>query len=99
MTLFPFTRLTDMDSSEMVDGGSIYQKTKDSLSALWHYTDTESEIQRAWFSVGTYPNAGDVAPLTEVNITPNLQSSLPLSTVTPDTTGKILKKILLSYQT
>ncbi|CAC5392346.1 unnamed protein product [Mytilus coruscus] len=81
-------RLTDNDASEMEGGSSIYQKTVDSLSALWHYSDEESGIQRAWFSVGTYPFGGDVAPVTEVNITPNLQSSLPLSTIVADTSGK-----------
>ncbi|XP_076076023.1 uncharacterized protein LOC143046845 [Mytilus galloprovincialis] len=81
-------RLTDKDATELEDGSSIYQKTVDSLSALWHYSDEESGIQRAWFSVGTYPFGEDVAPVTEVNITPNLQSSLPLSTVAADTSGK-----------
>ncbi|CAC5409205.1 unnamed protein product [Mytilus coruscus] len=81
-------RLTDKDASEMESGSSIFQKTVDSLSALWHYSDEESGIQRAWFNVGTYPFGGDVAPVTEVNITPNLQSSLPLSTVVADTSGK-----------
>ncbi|VDI54125.1 Hypothetical predicted protein [Mytilus galloprovincialis] len=81
-------RLTDRDASEIEDGSSIYQKTVDSLSALWHYSDEESGVQRAWFSVGTYPFGGDVAPVTEVNITPNLQSSLPLSTVVADISGK-----------
>ncbi|OPL20593.1 hypothetical protein AM593_04880, partial [Mytilus galloprovincialis] len=77
-------RLTDRDASEIEDGSSIYQKTVDSLSALWHYSDEESGVQRAWFSVGTYPFGEDVAPVTEVNITPNQQSSLPLSTVVAD---------------
>jgi len=68
----------------------LYQKSVDSLSALWHYSDLESGIQRAWYSVGTYPYAEDVSPLTEVNVSSSLQSSLPLTTVIPDTTGNLI---------
>lgn len=68
----------------------MYQKSIDSLSALWHYIDLESGIQRAWYSVGTYPYAEDVSPLTEVNVSSSLQSSLPLTTVIPDTTGNLI---------
>ena len=80
-------RLTDKDASELESGTSLYKKSADSLSALWHYGDDESGILRAWFCVGTYPYAEDVAPLTEVNISPSLQSSLPLSTIIPNTEG------------
>ncbi|VDI79784.1 Hypothetical predicted protein [Mytilus galloprovincialis] len=81
-------RLTDKDAYEVERETSIYQTTIDILSAQWHYSDEESGIKRAWFSVGTYPFGADVAPVTEVNITSNLQSSVPLSTVIPDITGK-----------
>lgn len=83
-------RLTDKDAYEVERETSIYQTTIDILTAQWHYSDEVSGIQRAWFSVGTYPFGADVAPVTEVNITSNLQSSVPLSTVIPDITGILI---------
>lgn len=40
--------------------------------------------------MGTYPYAEDVSQLTEVNVSSSLQSSLPLTTVIPDTTGNLI---------
>ena len=40
--------------------------------------------------MGTYPFAEDVSPLREVNVSFSLQSSLPLTTVIPDTTGNLI---------
>ena len=84
-----YYRLTGLTSSDHnIDaGGSVYQKSADSLSAMWHYNDTESGIERAWYSVGTYPYAEDVSPLREVEVSSILSSELPLATVTPDLTG------------
>ena len=85
-----YCRLTDKSSSD-VDigaGSTMYQKSADSMFASWHYNDTESNIQRAWYSLGTYPFAEDVSPLEEVDVSSGLQSLMPLATVTPDVTGR-----------
>lgn len=66
----------------------MYQKSADALSAIWHYNDTESQIERAWFTVGTYPYADDIFPKTVVNISSTLKSDIPLATVLPDLSGK-----------
>jgi hypothetical protein len=50
----------------------MYQKSADSMFASWHYNDTESNIQRAWYSVGTYPFAEDVSPMEEVDVSSGL---------------------------
>lgn len=55
---------------------------------MWHYNDTESGIERAWYSVGTYPYAEDVSPRKEVDVSSVLLSDLPLALVTPDLTGQ-----------
>lgn len=65
----------------------MYQKTQDTLSAMWHYNDTESNVKRAWFSVGTYPYGSDVNEKREVNISSTLTSYLPLASVSPDLSG------------
>ncbi|XP_071123199.1 uncharacterized protein [Mytilus edulis] len=83
-------RLTDKTSSEknIAAGSTMYQKTQDTLSAMWHYNDTESNVKRAWFSVGTYPYGSDVNEKREVNISSTLTSYLPLASVSPDLSGK-----------
>ena len=52
----------------------MYQKSADSMFASWQYNDTESNIQRAWYSVGTYPFAEDVSLMEEVDVSSGLQS-------------------------
>ena len=81
--------MTGLSSSEhnIQAGSSVYQKSADSLSATWHYNDTESGIERAWFSVGTYPYAEDVSPRRQVEVSSVLLSDLPLASVKPDLTG------------
>ena len=69
-------------------GSSVYQTSADSLSAMWHYNDTESSIERAWYSVGTYPYSEDVSPRKEVDVSSVLLSELPLAVVMPDLTGE-----------
>ncbi|VDI73733.1 Hypothetical predicted protein, partial [Mytilus galloprovincialis] len=63
-------RLSDKNaaSGEIGSSSSMYKSSTDSLSAMWHYNDTDSEVTRAWYSVGTYPYAEDISPRTEVNI-------------------------------
>lgn len=84
-----FYRLTKHSSAESdVGAGSmVYESTEDSLSAMWHYNETESEIVRGWYAVGTYPYADDIAALKEVPITTSLSSFLANNEVRPDTTG------------
>ncbi|CAG2193139.1 unnamed protein product [Mytilus edulis] len=83
-------RLTDKSSTDtnIGAGSTLYEKSADTLFASWHYNDTESSIRRAWYSVGTYPFAEDVSPITEVEVSSGLHSVLPLASVIPDTTGK-----------
>ena len=83
-------RLTGLTSSKhnIQSGSSVYQTSADSLSAMWHYNDTESSIERAWYSVGTYPYSEDVSPRKEVNVSSVLLSELPLAVVMPDLTGE-----------
>ena len=85
-------RLTDKTSSDqkITSGHSLYQTTTDSLTAQWTYNDTESDIERGWYAVGTYPFAEDIAPITEVEISSMDFSTLPLATVTAIDTGKTL---------
>ncbi|XP_076086943.1 uncharacterized protein LOC143057517 [Mytilus galloprovincialis] len=83
-------RLADKNA---VDGdigpsSSMYKSTADSLSALWHYNDTDSEVIRAWYSVGTYPYAEDISPRTEVNISSTQSSNFEVGSVKPDISGK-----------
>lgn len=82
-------RLTKHSSadSDVGEGSMVYESTEDALSALWHYNDTESEIVRAWYGVGTYPYADDIAQQKEVPIASSLSSFLANNEVTPDTTG------------
>lgn len=76
---------TEVDVSE---GVLIYEQTVDALSAMWHYNDTESQIVRAWYSVGTYPYSQDIASRKEVTMSSTLSSFLANNEVTPDITGK-----------
>lgn len=78
---------TEVDVSE---GVLIYEQTVDALSAMWHYNDTESQIARAWYSVGTYPYGQDIASRKEVTMSSTLSSFLANNEVTPDITGKIV---------
>ncbi|XP_071152144.1 uncharacterized protein, partial [Mytilus edulis] len=83
-------RLADKNA---VDGdigpsSSMYKSTADSLSAIWHYNDTGSEVIRAWYSVGTYPYAEDISPRTEVNISSTQSSNFEVGSVKPDISGK-----------
>ncbi|CAG2251013.1 unnamed protein product [Mytilus edulis] len=48
---------------DITSGNSLYQTTTDSLTAQWTYNDTESGIERGWYSVGTYPFAEDIASI------------------------------------
>ncbi|XP_076085507.1 uncharacterized protein LOC143056307 [Mytilus galloprovincialis] len=83
-------RLTDKTASDqdITSGNSLYQTTTDSLTAQWTYNDTESRIERGWYSVGTYPFAEDIAPMVEVEISSMDFSTLPLAYVTAVDTGK-----------
>ncbi|CAG2247498.1 unnamed protein product [Mytilus edulis] len=66
----------------------VLDSTTDSLSAIWHYNDTDSEVIRAWYSVGTYPYAEDISLRTEVNISSTQSGHLEVGSITPDITGK-----------
>ncbi|VDI67222.1 Hypothetical predicted protein [Mytilus galloprovincialis] len=89
----PMVVLDRLSDNNAIDGdigpsSSMYKSTADSLSALWHYNDTDSEVTRAWYSVGTYPYAEDISPRTEVNISSTQSSHLEVGSITPDVTGK-----------
>lgn len=71
----------------MSEGVLIYEQTVDALSAMWHYNDTESQIVRAWYSVGTYPYSQDIASREEVTMSSTMSSFLANNEVTPDITG------------
>ncbi|XP_052081235.1 uncharacterized protein LOC127719259 [Mytilus californianus] len=92
--LLPPDIVLDRLSDESADNGgigsslSMYKSSTDSLSAMWHYNDTDSGITRAWYSVGTYPYAEDISPRSEVNISSTQSSHMEVGTVTPDITGK-----------
>ncbi|XP_052081925.1 uncharacterized protein LOC127719726 isoform X2 [Mytilus californianus] len=83
-------RLTDKIPSDqdITSGNSLYQTTTDSLTAQWTYNDTESGIERGWYSVGTYPFAEDIASMVEVEISSMDFSTLPLAFITAVDTGK-----------
>ncbi|CAG2246701.1 unnamed protein product [Mytilus edulis] len=83
-------KLTDKIPSDqdITSGNSLYQTTTDSLTAQWTYNDTESGIERGWYSVGTYPFAEDIASMVEVEISSMDFSTLPLAYVTAVDTGK-----------
>ncbi|XP_063408918.1 uncharacterized protein LOC134692399 [Mytilus trossulus] len=83
-------RLSDKSSvdDDIGPSSSMYKSTADSLSAVWHYNDTDSQVIRAWYSVGTYPYAEDISPKTEVNISSTQSSYLNIGSVKPDITGK-----------
>ncbi|KAL5014713.1 hypothetical protein ScPMuIL_008983 [Solemya velum] len=66
----------------------LYQSSTDTLSALWHYNDSEALVQNAWYSVGTVPFGQEVWPRQEVGISSNLRSSVDVGQIQPDTTGK-----------
>ncbi|CAG2236309.1 unnamed protein product [Mytilus edulis] len=85
--------LDRLSDNNAIDGdigpsSSMYKSTADSLSALWHFNDTDSEVTRAWYSVGTYPYAEDISPRTEVNISSTQSSYLEVASVKPDISGK-----------
>jgi hypothetical protein len=73
---------------------SVYERTVDALSAMWHYNESESLLVRAWFSVGTFSSGQDIAKREEVSISSTFSSFLANSEVIPDITGEIFWDIL-----
>ena len=73
----------------ITEGGTLYQTTS-TIYGQWHYNDTETDIEKAWLSLGTYPQGEDVTPRSEVNISTLGESSLPLGSVTPQDNGKLI---------
>lgn len=68
----------------------VYESTDDALSAMWHYNDSESEVVRAWYAVGTYPFSDDLSERKEFDISITLSSYLSNNEVEPDILGKLL---------
>lgn len=68
----------------------VYESTDDALSAMWHYNDSESEVVRAWYAVGTYPFSDDMSERKELDISITLSSYLNNNEVEPDILGKLL---------
>lgn len=68
----------------------VYESTDDALSAMWHYNDSESEVVRAWYAVGTYPFSDDLSERKELDISITLSSYLSNNEVEPDILGKLL---------
>lgn len=68
----------------------VYESTDDALSAMWHYNDSESEVVRAWYAVGTYPFSDDMSERKELDISITLSSYLSNNEVEPDILGKLL---------
>ncbi|KAK3104702.1 hypothetical protein FSP39_008103 [Pinctada imbricata] len=66
----------------------IYVVSEDSLTASWHYNDTESEVVRAWYAVGTYPRGEDIVARQLITVDDTLSYTLVSGTVTPDVSGK-----------
>ncbi|KAK3612537.1 hypothetical protein CHS0354_024514 [Potamilus streckersoni] len=74
---------------------TLYQRSTDSLTARWHYNDTEllendilDNIDDAWFSVGTYPFGDDIWNVTDMAVSTNLDASLPIGLIHPESSGK-----------
>ncbi|KAL5015119.1 hypothetical protein ScPMuIL_009389 [Solemya velum] len=76
----------------------LYQSSTDTLSALWHYNDSEASVQNAWYSVGTVPFGQEVWTRQEVGISPNLISSVDVGQILPDTTGTTLISKLIRIE-
>ena len=68
----------------------VYESTDDALSAMWHYNDSESEVVRAWYAVGTYPFSDDLSERKELDISITLSSYLSNNEVEPDILGKLI---------
>ena len=68
----------------------VYESTDDALSAMWHYNDSESEVVRAWYAVGTYPFSDDLSERKELDISITLSSYLSNNEVEPDILGKTI---------
>lgn len=73
---------------DISDDSLVYESTDDALSAMWHYNDTESEVVRAWYAVGTYPFSDNLSDRKEVEISTTLSSYLGNNEVEPDVLGK-----------
>ena len=84
-------RLGDKSASEVDVSEKVvtYERTVDALAAMWHYNDSESQIVRAWYSVGTYPYGQDIAPREEADISSTWSTFLANNQVIPDVKGKI----------
>lgn len=65
----------------------VYESTDDALSAMWHYNDSQSEVVRAWYAVGTFPFSDDISEKKEVDISITLSSYLSNNEVEPDVLG------------
>ncbi|XP_062596534.1 uncharacterized protein LOC134257978, partial [Saccostrea cucullata] len=83
-------RLSGKSAQEMdiSDDSLVYESTDDALSAMWHYNDSESEVVRAWYAVGTYPFSDDLSERKEVEISTTLSSYLGNNEMEPDIFGK-----------
>ncbi|KAL3873866.1 hypothetical protein ACJMK2_036950, partial [Sinanodonta woodiana] len=75
--------------------GTIYQQSTDTLTAAWHFNDTEildpkvlDNIEATWYEVGTYPLGEDIWNMTESPLSPLYEASLPLGQVVPHLGGK-----------
>ncbi|KAK3612515.1 hypothetical protein CHS0354_024486 [Potamilus streckersoni] len=85
----------DFNGSESDQVLTLYQGFTDSLTAEWHYNDTEllengilDNMDDAWFSVGTYPFGDDIWNVTDMTISTNLYTSLPIGMIHPEPSGK-----------
>ena len=54
---------------------------------MWHYNDSESQILRTWYSVGTYLYGQDISLREEADISITWSTFLANNQVTPDVTG------------
>lgn len=90
--VFLADRLSGISTKEMdlSEESLVYESTDDALSAMLHYNDSESEVVRAWYAVGTYPFSDDLSEKKELDISITLSSYLSNNEVEPDILGKLL---------
>lgn len=79
-----------MSSNATAIDDILYQFSTNTLSAQWHYSDPESKIQKAWYSVGTTPGGQEVSEIRDTSITSNQMSSVEVGQIRPDTSGTSL---------
>ena len=83
-------------ASEPVESRDVvFQEDPTTLSATWSYNETEhlsddmlDNLRITMYSVGSYPFATDIGALIALNVSTDLQSSLPIGAITPAINGK-----------